>query len=612
LPQRSNALLSSVSEASDGHDTAERLFQNGLQLQQQGHFKQAADVYRRCIDLDERYLGAHLNLGGALNELGMPLEALAAYRRALALRPLCAEAHNNIGVILRGLAQIAPAIAALRRAIELKSDYVEAHNNLGLALSDAGDLPAAERCFRRALQLRPDYAHALSHLSATQKERGDLTGAVQSSCRAIQLRPDYAGAYNNLGSALKELGRSAEALACYERAASLRLPGFDTPWVNKALMLLELGRRQEALQASDEALAVNARSGAAWHARSEMKRFTADDPDLARMQALLQSAQRHGMRIEHRAALQFALGKAWLDAGDGQRAFEQLHEANRLRRSSLAYDSRAHSQWTRRIAQIISPAWLQQHAQAGCPSELPIFVVGMPRSGTTLIEQILASHPDVHGAGELPLIWQLTEALSVGDRACNAYPEVLRDLPDGDLTRLGERYVSQLRSRSRGQARVVDKLPMNFLFAGLIHRLLPNARIIHCRRDPMDVGLSCYTKNFRTGLAFSFDLREIGLFYRDYDCLMHHWRETLPAERFLEVSYEDVVEDIETQARRLVQFCGLAWDPACLQFHNTQRPVTTFSAEQVRRPLYRDSIGRWRLYAQHLQPLRDALGVGSP
>lgn len=622
MPQAGNDILRAIRQVrQDPHEAerrleVERLFETGLRLQQAGRHDEAAALYRRCIELNERHVNAHLNLGVTLNEQGRPLEALAVYRRAIELQPACAEAHNNIGVILRALAQLPTAIEALRRAIDLKPDYAEAHNNLGLALADAGRLAEAQNAFRAALQLRPNYAHALSNLGSVQKELGDLRGAVLSTCRAIQLKPDYAGAYNNLGSALKDLGRNPEALACYEKAASLRLPDFETPCVNKSLLLLELGRRDEALQASDEALRVNARSGAAWHARSEMKRFSADDPDLPRMEALLQESAARGMRLEHRIDLQFALGKAWMDAGDAQRAFAHLHAANRLRRSTLSYDSRAQSEWMQRIAQLITPDWLTRHGDAGCPSELPIFVVGMPRSGTTLIEQILASHPAVHGAGELPLLWQLVDALAGppahahGPRS--AYPHSVGALSDEDLTRLGERYVERLQAHAPGRLRIVDKLPSNFLFAGLIHRMLPNARIVHCRRDPMDTGLSCYTKNFRSGLSFSFDLREIGLFYRDYETLMDHWRQNLPAERFMEVPYETLVGELESEARRLVAFCGLAWDPACVQFHSNPRHVSTFSAEQVRRPLYRDSIGRWRRYAQHLEPLREALGIQRP
>jgi hypothetical protein len=233
---------------------------------------------------------------------------------------------------------------------------------------------------------------------------------------------------------------------------------------------------------------------------------------------------------------------------------------------------------------------------------MPIFVLGMPRSGTTLVEQILASHPQVHGAGELRALQRLVDGL--GD-----YPAAATRLAPAELARLGESYLAQIRPLAGGRAHLVDKMPANFLHAGLIHLMLPGARIVHCRRDPVDTCLSCYTKLFSGEQMFAYDLRELGLFHRAYQTLMAHWRAVLPPDRFIEVDYEAVVENLEGEARRLVAFLGLPWDEACLGFHKTERPVRTASVNQVRQPIYRTSAGRWKAHAAHLEPLLSALGI---
>ena len=306
-----------------------------------------------------------------------------------------------------------------------------------------------------------------------------------------------------------------------------------------------------------------------------------------------------GMKPLDRMRLEFALGKAWMDVGVGGRAFAHLNSGNRLRRASFSYDVDADVARMDATAAAVGPELMGRHAGAGDPSDLPIFIVGMPRSGTTLIEQILASHPDVHGGGELT---QLGALLGGAE-----YPGLASRLTGERLAQLGRAYSEQIAALAPGRRRVTDKTPANFLHAGLIHLMAPNARIIHCVRDPRDTCLSCYTTLFASGQRFAYDLAELGTYYRGYAALMDHWRARLPPDRFTEVRYEDVVADLEGEARRLVAFCGLEWDDACLDFHTTRRQVRTASANQVRQPLYRRSVGRWERYADHLGPLTAAL-----
>jgi hypothetical protein len=299
-------------------------------------------------------------------------------------------------------------------------------------------------------------------------------------------------------------------------------------------------------------------------------------------------------------SLHFALGKAYLDYGDSAAAFGHLDQGNAMKRSTITYDPAAASRWLQSVASGFDQQLLECFKDAGAQSAMPIFIVGMPRSGTTLIEQILASHPAVQGAGELKLLSQIGDSFG-------GLPQLLDGITAERLHQMGDHYADKVALLADGRAHVVDKMPANFIYAGLIRLILPNARIIHARRNPVDTCLSCYSKLFAGEQSFTYDQAELGRFYRDYDVLMAHWRQVLPGSHFLEVTYEDVVDDIEAQARRMLDFLGLPWDPACLSFYETRRPVRTASVNQVRQPIYKTSAGRWRTHADNLGPLLEEL-----
>jgi hypothetical protein len=283
-------------------------------------------------------------------------------------------------------------------------------------------------------------------------------------------------------------------------------------------------------------------------------------------------------------------------------AFQHFAIGNRMKRSTFPYDANATSAWMSRIAETFTAPVMKRLGGAGVASSMPIFVLGMPRSGTTLIEQIIASHPAVQGAGELPFLQTLVNGLP-------DYPAGVPSLSKADMTALGQAYLDKLAPLAHGKPHVIDKMPANFLHAGMIALMLPGAKIVHCRRDPVDTCLSCYTKMFSAEQLFAYDLIELGQFHRDYQTLMAHWRKVLPADRFIEVDYEAVVADVEGEARRLIEFIGLPWDEACVRFYQNQRVVKTASLNQVRQPIYTSSMGRWKPYAAHLKPLLDVLGV---
>ena len=493
----------------------------------------------------------------------------------------------------------------------LPSDQASTQFCLGNALLKSGRQAEAVEAYRRALELRPHFPSASNNLGMALHQLGRVEESVDALRNALELEPELAYPYNNLAVALRDLGRTGEALCLYDQAISLRKHGFELALTNKAVLLLEIGELTRARRAADEALGFNPNLVTAWHLRVTLKTVTPADPDLEALESLLGRADQLSMTAADRIRLRFALGKAWLDAGDADRAFAHLAQGNQLKRVTFEYDSALTLERMDAVARTFTPSLLQQFAGtgAGHPTEVPVFIIGMPRSGTSLVEQILASHPSVHGGGELGFLHELVPGVSPNEpyHCPPLYPSQLAAMSPGHLAHLGREYESRLRRAFPDKARVIDKMPANFLYAGFIHLILPDARIIHCRRDPLDTCLSCYVQIFNGPVVFVYDQGELGSYYRHYELLADRWRDVLPPTRYMEVRYEDVVENLEREARRLVEFCGLPWSEQCLRFQQTQRPVRTASASAVRSPIYRTSIGRSRDHARHLETLIDAL-----
>jgi len=306
--------------------------------------------------------------------------------------------------------------------------------------------------------------------------------------------------------------------------------------------------------------------------------------------------------------LSFALGQAWDSRGDYERAFTNYARGNAERRAREHYDPVQTEQINERIVRVFSAGFLAERAGLGDADPSPILIVGLPRAGSTLIEQILASHPMVEGTHELPSLGRVIQSINRERDDGRSYPEALADAPTATWRALARRYLDHTLRYRRGAPRFIDKMPNNFPGIGLVHLMLPNARILDARRDPLDTCVSAYRQLFAQGQPFTYDLLELGEYYRQYERMMAHWERVLPG-RVLRVQYEEVVADVESQVRRILEHCALPWDDACLRFHDTQRAVRTASSEQVRRPIYTDSIGAWRRYARHLGPLLETLGV---
>jgi tetratricopeptide (TPR) repeat protein len=576
----------------------------GVVAHQQGRRDEAVKLMRKSLARRPDDAHTQYHYGHALLVLERREAALAAYAEAARLGLDHAELHYNLGVVLRDLKRSEEAVVAFKRAVERKSDYVEASNNLGVELHALERFEEAVMAYRAALAVRPDYAEAHHNLALSLRQLGRLDDALDASLTALRIKPDYADAGVGLGNILQDLGRSDEAIAAYRRTVTLS-PGYAEARNNLAIALQEAGRSQEALAETHEALVVDPRSAHAWYIRADLKPFKDDDPDLAEMEALLATADAAGMEALDRMRLHFALGKAWMDAGDADRAFIHLNAGNALKRRSIAYDVAADAGEFAATAEVFSPQAMKRLGGAGESSSQPVFIIGLPRSGSTLVEQILASHSRVCAVGETSRF--ANAAGSAGQGALTLFPGGIARLPPEGFSGIGRRYLADTPAAARGYTRVIDKTLSNFRFAGLIRLALPNARIIHCRRDPRDTGLSCYARMFAGRQDFAYDLAEFGAYCRAYASLMEHWRSLLPPDRFTEIDYEHLVDDVEGEARRLVDFLGLDWEEACLSFHKTERQVRTASVNQVRKPLFRDSVGRWRRYAGHLEPLLAAL-----
>jgi tetratricopeptide (TPR) repeat protein len=424
----------------------------------------------------------------------------------------------------------------------------------------------AERACRDVLAATPGLAraHYLRGVALAALERHEEAG--ESYRRAVEHEPNDPWSHYALGNTLKALGDLAEARPFLERAVALAP---DNGWFHRDLV--------------------------------DCKRVTEDDPQLAAMEAL---DRQPTLDKGHHVPLHFALGKAYADLGRHEDAFRHWQAGHALQARTAPYDERTTLWLFQQIAAVFTPELLRQHRGAGHSSRAPIFVLGMPRSGTTLVEQILASHPAVFGAGEIPDLPVEAGRLG-GDRP---FTEKVCRMTSADFRDLGTRYVARLTARDPRATRITDKMPSNFLFVGLIHLALPQARIIHVRRDPLDTCFSCYS-NFFEGAPQTHDLASLGRYHRAYSGLMAHWRRVLPDGALLEIDYERLVSDVEGDSRRIVAYCGLEWDARCLEFAKNRRAVSTLSATQVRQPVHQQAIGRARPYMKFLNPLVDALLV---
>ncbi len=573
----------------------------GAALLQQNRVAEALPVLEKATQLDPSLELAWINLGKALASRGRGREADVAFEKAFSLNPerrklAHAAEHQKAG-------RLEEAVRLYKEILRANPENVDALRMLGIIAYAASDVDEAERLFRRAVDLAPDYVDAIIDLGNTQKEQNRYEEAIGRFREAIRLEPDNVKAHYLLASTLSPAALTFEAIAAYERVLELR-PRHAGAKLGLGHMLKTVGRQAEAVQAYRDCIALKPDKGETYWSLANLKTYRLSDQDIRDMESRV---GKEGIGDESRVNFMFALAKAFEDRGDFDRAWEYYSQGNATRRMLEQYDPVGTEVKNDAIVDVFSREVLAERAGLGDPDPAPIFVVGLPRSGSTLIEQILASHSRVEGTSELPYVQQVARTLDRNRADGINYPEALLALGEKHLQALGRDYLERARMhRLEGLPHFIDKMPNNFPSAGFIHLILPNAKIIDARRYPLDSCLSCYRQLFGQGQPFTYDLTDIGEYFLQYQRLMDHWHEVMPG-RVLTVQYEDVVTDFEAQVRRLLDYCELPFEESCLRFHDTERPVRTASSEQVRQPIYSKSVHFWRNHEAHLGELIEVL-----
>lgn len=500
--------------------------------------------------------------------------ALDIYNLVLAKAPGFAEGFNNRGVVLQTLNRYREALASYDKAIALKPDYANAHYNRGATLKKMSRLGEALASYDRAISLKPDHAEAHNNRGVLFQEMRRYDQALASYEKAIALSPHHAEAHNNRGIVLMSIGNMPEAERMFVKASELK-SDFPDPLFNLSII----------------------------HSHRNL-----DAAEVKNIQALL---EKPGITPNDKEQLYFALGKIYDDCGRYDEAFECFSQANQIRNTGVKYDAASVEKMTTGIIEVFSKDFLAQSFTYASDNRSPVFIVGMPRSGTTLLASILSNHPAVGTAGELSTVPDFASHLGEWTASGEPYPAAARRITPTAAARLITEYEKRLRQDvGSDKPYVIDKNPLNFRHLGLIAMLFPQARIIHSLRHPLDTCLSNYFQRFPLHLDFSFDLRNIGHFYREYARLMNHWR-TVPTLKMMEVSYEDTILHTENTARAMLNFLELEWDPRCLAPHTNPNPVETASQWQVRQPIYQQALGRWKHYEKHLAPLQEWFPAGA-
>jgi len=618
-----------------GPNQAALLFAQAGAALQGGRLPEAEALFRQVLSLDPGHADAHNWLGVVLQQKGESGEALGHLRQAVALAPASADFANNLGIAELGAGNVDGARRALEKAVKLNPRLPAAHHNLGLVFQKRRELEPAIACFRRAIALAPDYVNAHLNLGNALQDSGHIDEAIVQYRKLVALAPKSREARFNLASVLNAAKRLAEAEREAREAVSLdprgieagnllvsvlstlehydeamaearRVLALDPKCVEAhnrlGTILTTLGRFDEAISCFQASLAAQPdNAGALFGLANASKEYSS--PEMADR---IERSLGRDLSQEHRSMLHFALGKIYDDMGDYARAFENYRVANELAVPEAWFDAKIWTAYVDRVVATFTPDFFARRKAFGSPSRRSIFIFGMPRSGTTLTEQIVASHPLVAAGGELGTVADLVAGLPARLKSESRFPECATEITEETAGRLAADYLAALDKVDADAQRVTDKMPLNFQNLGLIALMFPQATFIHCRRDPLDTCLSCYFQKFGRGLDFSYSFENLGAYYRGYRRLMAHWREALPVA-VLEVGYEDMVADQEGTSQRIIAHCGLEWDDRCLAFHKTERAVRTASVWQVRQPVYKTAVKRWQRYEPFLGPLRAAL-----
>jgi tetratricopeptide (TPR) repeat protein len=566
-----------------------------------GRPERAREEVRRVLEKMPQQHHAWLAYGDALVDLEQYADACVAFERARLTDPHRERIDEATTALVADDRQTSERI--FRTILQQDASHVAALCGLAAVSIAADKAHDAERLLRHALKQSAHSPLAWRGLGQALVVLGRLEEAEAAARRLLKIEPENAQSWITIASVSTRLLRQADALEAYEQAARLK-PDEVRLRMSIGHIHKTLGRRNESEAAYKTALQMNPAIAEAYWSLADLKNYSFSNVEIAAMQQLLTD---HGTDRPSMAQLHFALGKAFEQRAQYADAFAHYARGNELRRLDAPFDIQHFERRTARIRAFFDEQFFTQHAGSGNPDPAPIFIVGLPRSGSTLVEQILASHSRVEGTMELPNIINIAHQFDDMDASRDGYPETVGTAPAGLFTALGGRYLEETAPLRMGREHFTDKLPNNFSHVGLIQAILPRATIIDARRHPMDCCFSTFKQHFAEGQTFSYDLDDLGRYYRCYLSLMEHWDAVLPG-KVLHLQYEDLVHDPEANIRRLLDHCRLPFEAACLSFHETRRSVRTASAEQVRQPIYTSGVGHWRHFEQELQPLRKALG----
>jgi len=538
-------------------------------------------------------------------DAGKVQESLERLERCVRENPKSHLSFYWLGTLRSRLGNHAEAAALFRRAISLDQENLESVKGLVIALVELQRFAEAEQPARTLLRQAPEDATSHVLLSSICAATNRPQEAIAAAEEALRLGPTDVAALLQLARALILLDRDEDAIAVLSRAKGIDPDNLVTN-LRLAQALKFAGHFDRAREQLKAILRVYPSRGDVHYELSEIEAFEQGDEYISEIEAELSRCT----APSDARWLHFALGKAYDDCGQSDKAFPHFVAANALERAAFPYNEANAIDRINRTIEIFSAGFLQRLRGSGVDSPAPIFIVGMPRSGTTLVEQILASHSEVSAGGEVDVVAPALRNVVARSQTPNLAFD-LSQITIADVTALGLEYISRIQTLLNGRRHLTDKQLTNRLFVGLIHAALPNAKIIHCQRNALDSCLSAFMKPFGASVAYASDLGSLGRYYRHYELMMAHWRGVLPPGRMLEVRYEDIVDDVEGEARRILAYCGLEWQPKCLEFYRARRPIRTASVAQVRQPIYRTSLGRSRPYLAHLQPLIAALQIAN-
>ncbi len=589
-------------KASKQATNLQRAFAQAVQEMRARRFAEADALCRHILKADMLHKDAMHLRGIIAFQAGDGDLAIKRMLDLAALSPKDAMVWNDLGMFHHALGRHQAAAGYLHKALALDPKLAGAHLNLGNVQNACGDLRKAEASYKRALKYQPALAGALNNLIDIQLKLAAPEAAENTARDFVRMAPNLARSHVQLAKALDHLGRHRDAAAAFEQALKLN-PDDVRVWMDYAASLANEGQIDAAIAACRKVIGLKPDYVPAY---GKLALLAKPGPDAAELERMRQLLANPALSAADQTTLHFALGKVLEDARDFGPAFEHILAANKLKRAQLIYDPVATEKLFADIKSTFSAELIASFAGAGLDEATPIFVLGLPRSGTSLVEQILSSHPEVAGAGELPELRNQIDALC-DDLGSPDFARLMRKVTPLQLQAMGQRYLARLRTFSAEARHIVDKVPANFMFAGLIRIVFPKAIIVHCRRNLLDTSLSMFKTHFGDGAVLhSYDMAELGRYCRLYQDLMAHWHQVMPGVIY-DIDYEKLVADQEGETRKLLAACGLDWSDACLDFFNTSRPVRTASIAQVRQPIYNKSVGIAERYGAALEPLLKAL-----